>query len=101
MKPWKYKLSIKHLLTDEETPEAIANASLGIAKELKGVFPQWLDWDSGGYDIDLETMVDYFSNNDLEAVQYDLEQGYNPLENFNGYLSDLYDWADYNRVWLG
>ncbi len=79
MAGWKRTVKIKHLLTDEETPEAIKKAADGIISRLPDAPTAKLEKARDMADSDPETA----------------------LLVFNDGLSRVYDWADANRVWLG
>lgn len=80
MPHWKQTISIKDLLTEEETPEAIKRAADGIIERLPKTAPTRR----------LVKARD-LADSDPETA----------LLLFNDGLSYVYDWADENRVWLG
>ncbi len=78
MTRWKRKVEIRDLLTDEETPEAIIAASTGIIERLPDAPTSRIAKAMG------------MANDDPDTA----------LILFNAGLNDVYDWADYSRVWL-
>lgn len=93
---WAHKIDIKHVLHRDQSntsPEYVT----AVAREIGGILQKGLsdllDDSTDRYDGSLDDMVTAltsFEEEDDEA-----------LDQFNYILSDLYDWADINRVWLG
>ena len=95
MTQWIFKVDIKRHLRDDTTNYGVRTASRKILVELKAKLPkEWLD-KTRCRDTDYELLHILTS---LEFAQEDEEMG---CEHFNYILSELYDWADGKRVWLG
>lgn len=75
---WKQTVKLKHLLTEEETPEAVGAAMNAVAAALTEAFHP---------DSELQELIDEMSC-------------CNDLDDANNLLDSLYDWADNNRVWI-
>jgi hypothetical protein len=76
---WKHKLKIKHLFTENEDPESVDKSMRAIAEVIK---------------------------QSPFMAGFDITDFYNCLEeedscNFaNQLLDDLYDYADFNKIWV-
>lgn len=84
MTDWKKTINFVPFWNDDDM--SIADKGKAAAAEIKRVFP---DWENG---------------DDLEYIVGDFEEGVaedeTPVEMFDSAMSDLYDWADGNRVWI-
>ena len=94
MQKWKYHCNIKQHLTDDETWLGIALSANNIAKELR-LLPKHL-FDDYTFSDDVEF---------LEGVHVEDEEVYNCeqdlLYEVNFRLNSVYDFADYEKIWLG
>ena len=89
-KPWKHKIDIKQYLGEGTTDEDVVKAAKGIVRELKRL-PSKLDG--------LSEAIDEFE--DIAESTHDPEDNEYLVEEFNYQLDKLYDWADYERIWMG
>ena len=80
---WKYKVDIKQFLNDDDDSN-FGDIATNIIKELRSVFKP-------GQSQSLDSIIW-----DLEAFNND-----DDVDDFDVTLTDLYDWADANYVWLG
>jgi hypothetical protein len=78
---WRYTADIKQHLNDAESGEEFFKVRAAVAGELKKA-------------------PDYQPGTDLYGIVADLETAIN-IEQFNEALDELYDWAEFERVWLG
>ena len=90
MPTWDATLSFKDFYHDDEL--SIAEKAEKVSNAITAKFASILDSDKDNFDEDLDLLVRDFSN--LSA--------YNKAEadHFDNIMSDLYDWADWNRVWI-
>lgn len=96
---WARQIKLKDILERDqynESDEHVRVISSEMAARVRESTPKaWLDIDSDHYDRDLDEIVE-----NLEVLK-DLEDTSEPLvEEFNGRLEELYDWADRRRVWI-
>ena len=84
MRDWKHTINFMSFWDDDDM--SIADKGKAAAAEIKRVFP---DWENGD---DIEYIVEMFE----EGVV----QGEAPVQMFDSAMSDLYDWADENSVWV-
>lgn len=101
--PWDHRILIKHLLSDDgancsdNDAAALANQ---LAVQLRRSVPtDWLDEASESAEDELIEVVDGMEA--LRPNSYDNDPDMSPLEDLNGMLNQLYDWADKRRVWIG
>ena len=87
---WKHSINIKQHLSNETSNEAIVNAAIGVAHELKRL-PDSLEG--------LDDIIYEFQ--DIAECSHNAEDNKDLLSHFNYLLNDLYDFADYNRIWMG
>lgn len=94
MRNWKHLVNIKQFLHNfDANTDRVCDLALEVRKELLAKLPaEWLSYDSDMCDHTfmeiMETLEDMSTDQDVEA------------DDFDYVLNDLYDWADYNRVWL-
>lgn len=99
---WDSKIDIRSIIKRDQGRED-AQYVVGIANEigelLKHKVPsEYLDVESENCDWEFMEAVDALCQMTVEEFEGD-EAG--AVEEFNGRLSEVYDWADLNRVWLG
>ncbi|WP_432263388.1 hypothetical protein [Cupriavidus sp. TMH.W2] len=97
---WDKSINIKEILHRDQRNESnqhVAAVAAEIASLIRSSVPsEWLDIAKDDYDRELVEVVEL-----LESVSAEgMEEG-TLLEDFNDFLEQLYDWADYRRVWLG
>lgn len=86
MRVWKRTIDIKNCLTEDVSDEECQRVAKSVAAVLHNAF--------AGVNLEEE---DY----DLYEIVLDLDESVLDVEDLNNVLSDLYDWADDNDVWLG
>lgn len=87
---WKYTIDIKQHLSNSTNNESIVNAAKGVVHELKRL-PITLGC--------LEDLIYEFQ--DIVECTPDPADCDDLLSHFNYLLNDLYDFADYHRIWTG
>lgn len=109
-KKWKHHIKIKHLFEDETTPELVVKLCDELVKQLKPILDKYAtsdDEDDIYYELELH--VDNFeflrslADGSIEEKAWS-EYGFDGdfEEEFNGYLSQLYDFADQDKlIWIG
>jgi hypothetical protein len=94
---WLATWKIKNLFSHEDGDAKAAEVAGKIAERIKGycVLNKWLDDTSDNFDDTLEEVVwrlnDIAKAGGVEGAQ----------DETNSALDELYDWADYKRVWIG
>ncbi len=84
---------------EAETPQHVTSVANRIGKLVRASVPKAVfDFESADYDGEL---VEWMEGCTVAELAADLANGVEPVEMLNGWLEDLYDWADRNRVWLG
>ncbi|HCF0591739.1 hypothetical protein [Pseudomonas aeruginosa] len=100
---WDRKIDVKAILHEDPSNtsnEHCAQVANRIGALIRSRVPaEWLDWDSADLDEDLTQIVEGMEA--LKPDSYDGEDDFTPLDDLNGMLDQLYDWADGKRVWLG
>ena len=110
MKQWKHKIQIKHLFEDDTTPELIVKICLELKRQLEKINQKYETSEEGDYIFyELEAIIDNFdflrqlANGTIpqsEWKDYSFDGDFE--ETFNGYLSELYDLADQDKlIWIG
>jgi hypothetical protein len=99
---WDRKVDITTIIQhdqDNESVECVVEKAHKIAKLLKACLPDDVfDMASEDYDWAFNDSVDALSALTVEEFS---DGEFSAVEEFNGHLSVIYDWADINRVWLG
>lgn len=101
-KIWDFTISIKSILHEDQSNESDEHAA-SVANRIGAVIrtslpAAWLDWESDKTEEALLEIVE-----GLEALRpdsYKDVEDFSPLEDLNGMLAGLYDWADAKRVWI-
>lgn len=91
MTHWKHRISIRHLLNDDETDKNAKEVGERIAKTLRTstwarADREYADWNGG--DSEVEILADEFS--DIDG-----------LDHLNDALDAMYDLADADKTWVG
>lgn len=94
---WAERWPLKDLLGDDESDVGAATVAGKMAQRIRGKAGERLDEDSLNYDSTLGEIVWWFE--DLAKELPNPMKGAN--SEFNDHLDELYDWADWNRVWIG
>mgnify|MGYP003659052133 FL=1 len=100
---WDWTINIKAIL-DENPSDISDNHAAMVANRVGALIREcvpanWVDWESEGLDEVLVEIVEGMEA--LKPNSYDDDEDFSPLEDLNGMLDQLYDWADGKRVWLG
>ncbi|MDF8363354.1 MULTISPECIES: hypothetical protein [Achromobacter] len=102
---WSHSVNIKSVLHEDQgntSPEHISDISVRIAKILHGRLPaRFFDVSHPDFDFGFVETVEFMEECTVEGLAVDKENGCSAGEMFNGWLEEVYDWADRNRVWLG
>lgn len=94
MNKWKQSINIKQHLNEGETLEQTIQAAKGVYSELLRLKVDERDYTIADIKMQFEDMASLNPSTCSEDPD-DL------CEEFNYQLNELYDWADYHRVWLG
>lgn len=76
---WKHTIKLRHLFTRNEDPESVDQSMRAIADVIK----------QHGFMDDFDTTDFYHCMEDER-----------PLDLANGLLDDLYDFADFRKIWI-
>jgi len=90
MPTWDATLSLKDFYHDDEL--SIAEKAEKVSNVIRAKFANVLDNDKDNFDEDLDSLAADFrriSAHDRVTANH-----------FDNIMSDLYDWADWNRVWI-
>lgn len=103
---WAYTVDLKRITdrhTDDElSDEQLANVCTDIVKELKAKLPaKFFDLHDPDVDMSFLDVIDSLEQASVSDFAFDRENGYQPVELVDSLLSELYDWCDNNRVWIG
>ena len=102
---WPYKADIKGIILEEqgnEDPACITAKAHRIAKALRVSLPKkFFDQAHEECDFNFLDVVEMMEDCSVEALAEDLKNGSTAVEMMDGWLEQIYDWADRNRVWLG
>lgn len=90
MAKWHHTVNIKDLLTTDESPDEARRIAAEIRSRLLTLPPGLRN------DPDMSDILEGFD----EIAHAGSYQAHD-VDEFNNVLDMLYDWADYNRVWLG
>jgi len=90
-KKWKHTLDFSGFYKDDSID--IVEKGKKISVLIRRKFSSILDYESEDFDQELEDIVDVF-----ESISgYDDVE---PVEEFDDCMESLYNWADYNRIWI-
>lgn len=97
---WDRAIDIKSIIHEDqenETNAHVASVAQRIGALIRAKVPRaWLDCTQEDWDSELDDIVEW-----LEATTADDEPEGKLRAEFNGWLGQLYNWADIKRVWLG
>lgn len=88
MSQWKCKINIKQHLSGDCTKESLVKALNGVIIELSHVPSKYCPEDLAEQ---FEWALEDVENDNVDSQ----------IEAFNDLLRELYDWADYHRIWTG
>ena len=93
MAQWKYKLNFSKFFHDDDF--SIEQKGKLVAFSMRKTFPKsWLNWKHDNYDEELDNIIDAFDN----ITGFD---DTSPVQEFDGWLEELYNWADDNhKCWI-
>lgn len=94
---WAHRWPIKDLLTADDSDAAAIAFAAKCAARIKSHAKSMLDPGSSEFDEGLDEIVWRLA--DIGKAEGDGERGMHAEA--NDALEELYDWADYKRVWLG
>lgn len=87
---WDHRLTIKHLLTSDDSDESAKESGRDIAKALRA---------SSWFKADIEENGDRLGGSEVEQAAEEFEDIEN-VSHLNLVLDGLYDLADADRVWI-
>lgn len=95
---WPKSVKLKDLFSDDTSPEALAAVANGVAARLREALPKdTFDVTSDDFDQEIDDIAEDFETMTAEGLTgVDDAQ-----ELINDRLSEIYDWADVKRVWIG
>jgi hypothetical protein len=104
MKKWLKTLDLTSVWQGGDVPESEVHiVGKYIAKQLALLYPFYADFEHPKFDYTLYDLVEAFDNVlALDEYNSDVE-GYGdftPYEDFNARMSELYDFADANSLWV-
>lgn len=95
---WERRIDIKRFITGEASNEAATRIGKEIAAALRsGLRAGMLDHMHADYDGEIDEIVEHLEHD----IHGEAGRGLAGVDALNDILSDLYDWADLNSVWLG
>lgn len=105
---WALELPLKGILDryrsagDDMTAEQALQLCGEVAQMLKVRVPKaWLHGDHPKFHYNYEELFENLDQASLSDFVPSKEDDRSPCDVVNGYLDELYDWADRCRVWLG
>lgn len=100
-KIWPYKANIRTILSEDRTneaPEHLAQVAVRVAGCLRASLPaKFFDFSHADADLDFIDLVEFMTDVDTNF----LSECKTPVDLFNGWMEEIYDWCDANRVWTG
>ncbi len=100
---WPYKINLQGILdsaNDNHTPEQISEIAKKVAKELRRLPAKFFDQSNDECDFDFVNAVEELEQMtpvSLAAEAKTLHE--EPVGILDGWLDEIYDWCDRNRVW--
>lgn len=98
---WPFTANIKAITSEDPTNTSVqylAQAAVRIAKCLKASLPaKFFDISNKDAELDFVDLVDLM----LDVTPEYLTAEESPVDAFNGWLQEIYDWCDRNRAWTG
>lgn len=102
--PWTHKVDIRSILARDpvnEDPLHLMTISREIAAQLRAKLPaRYFDITHEDYQRDLDEAVENMEDATDQTFK-PCRDTPKPVEMLNGWIDEIYDWADANRVWLG
>ena len=99
---WIHNVDIRSVITEsaETDIDTIMRVAHEVARRLRaGLPPAFFDIADPAFDFDFNEAIEDLESYNLEYL--DTLPGNEALNNLNGRLDEIYDWADRERVWLG
>jgi len=102
---WNGTVNVKQLLAGDKSnvsPEYIADLAQRLGALLRSQMPRkFFDVTDEAYSFDFEEVVEMLEGCTVESLAEDLRNGCDAQMMFNGWLEQVYDFADRNRIWMG
>jgi hypothetical protein len=103
---WPHQANIREIIRggqgQKATPGLIASVANRVAQVLRAKLPKsFFDVTHESFDFHFNDAVETFEDYTVAGLTRDASEGLDIEAEFNGWLEDIYDWADNNRVWLG
>lgn len=105
---WDLRIPIKACLAEFEdagdalTAEQAVELANRIGQVLHAQVPAgWRTFESEHFSYDFEDLQERFAQASIHDFTPTADITETPVEVIDGWLEELYDWADRNRVWLG
>lgn len=100
---WAHKINL-HAILDagkgHELPAQVAEIANKLAKELRRLPGKYFDQSSNDCDYSFIDAVEELEQMTTESLSADSKAfGDEPVEVLDGWLEEVYDWCDRNRVW--
>lgn len=102
--PWAYRVDLKSITERHSgttpTDAQLAQVCNDIAKALKAKLPAtFFDLHHEDADMNFIDIIEALEAASVADFASDRDNGVKPVDLVNGWLSELYDWCDVNRVW--
>ena len=100
---WAHKINLQAVLDEGKgqiTPEQVAAIGNELARELRRLPGKFFDQSNDECDFDFLNAVDELEQMTAESLIADCKSsGDDPADVLDGWLEEIYDWCDRNRVW--
>jgi hypothetical protein len=100
---WDRSINIREIINRDKSNtshEHLVSVAHEIAALLRRRVPaSTFDITNDDYNMELDEIVEEMES--LKVGDCADDPDYTLLDHFNGLMHGIYDWADYNRVWLG
>ena len=100
---WDRTIDVRAILKrdpENDSDEHVAKTGNEVAALLRAQLPAGLlDITHADYDQRIDEVVEALES--MSEDDYADDPTYRLVDEFNGRMSELYDWADLNRIWMG
>jgi hypothetical protein len=100
---WPHKINLQAILDSgkgQESPEQIVALAQRLGKELRSLPAKFFEFSSDEYDDDLLNAVEELEQMTVDSLKSDMaHDGDEAVDVLNGWLAEIYDACDRNRVW--
>lgn len=100
---WSYKINLHGILdsaNEDHTPEQITEIAKKVAKELRRLPAKFFDQSDDECDFDFVNAVEELEQMTPESLAAEAKTFHEePVGILDGWLGEIYDWCDRNRVW--